>query len=641
MNRPAPWRSIMTGVVDRRPFKVGEATVDPVSRDVSWRGGEERLQPQTLKVLLALVSHRGEVVTRDELIQLCWDGRIVGDDVINRSISLLRQSAGRAGGFEIETVSRTGYRLIEAQPGRSRQRPWIAAAVRSLSPTRKWIAGIAAAVMLLVVGAVGLFGFERASRPAPDAVMLTPFDVAGNAPLARTFAAGVSADVNDALSAANVDVVDPGASGQSDKAAFVLSGRAELPGSDLHLTAELQDARDHTVLWSTSFTRPASQVQAMQEQVANNLAAVLHCALDTAHQPGGVELDRDTIKLYLKACAQQQAVDWSPNEVRDLLKQVTAREPRFALGWARLAFATVTAAWNGPPQEREAMRREARIDAQTALRLDPKSGLAYEALTDLELGHVAFAELHREFQKVLSFDPNNASVINDDGELLMRMGSLDEGLQMFRRGVALDPLSPEQAADLVRGLINDSRDSEAQATLRRTLRIWPDDNTLKIINVDYQARFGDPDTALSILNDPDARPQKVRDITLEAYRHLAEARKLGQPAQTRAFIAWLKSQVASGQLGADFAAPQMASFGDVDGAFKLALAAPSGPVDNDPEFLWEPESIGLRRDPRFIALAAKFHVADFWRATRLWPDFCSTAKWPYDCKAQENHWRRV
>src|SRR5437764_8250619 len=108
MNRPAPWLSIMASVVDRRPFKVGGATVDPGSRDARWQDGEERLQAQTLKVLVALMSRRGDVLTRDELIQLCWDGRIVGDDVINRSISLLRHFAERAGGFEIETVPRAG-----------------------------------------------------------------------------------------------------------------------------------------------------------------------------------------------------------------------------------------------------------------------------------------------------------------------------------------------------------------------------------------------------------------------------------------------------------------------------------------------------------------------------------------------------
>ena len=64
MNRPATLQSIVASVVDRRPFKVGQASVDPISRDATWNGGKERLQPQTLKVLVTLASRRGEVVTR-------------------------------------------------------------------------------------------------------------------------------------------------------------------------------------------------------------------------------------------------------------------------------------------------------------------------------------------------------------------------------------------------------------------------------------------------------------------------------------------------------------------------------------------------------------------------------------------------
>src|SRR4051794_19650396 len=96
-----------------RPFTVGHARVDPSSREAEFEGGNERLQPQHLKVLIALTQRKGSVVTRDDLVELCWDARYVGDDVIHRSISMLRQFAQRAGGFEIETIPRAGYRLLE------------------------------------------------------------------------------------------------------------------------------------------------------------------------------------------------------------------------------------------------------------------------------------------------------------------------------------------------------------------------------------------------------------------------------------------------------------------------------------------------------------------------------------------------
>jgi DNA-binding winged helix-turn-helix (wHTH) protein/Tol biopolymer transport system component len=68
-----------------------------------------------VQVLTVLVHADGAVVSRDELIQQCWGGRAVSEDSINRSIAKIRQLAvfGGSKAFEIETIARVGYRLIE------------------------------------------------------------------------------------------------------------------------------------------------------------------------------------------------------------------------------------------------------------------------------------------------------------------------------------------------------------------------------------------------------------------------------------------------------------------------------------------------------------------------------------------------
>ena len=43
--------------------------------------------------------------------------------------------------------------------------------------------------------------------------------------------------------------------------------------------------------------------------------------------------------------------------------------------------------------------------------------------------------------------------------------------------------------DLIIGLIDDSRNFEAQAMLERAVRIWPDDKSLKVLHLDFEARF--------------------------------------------------------------------------------------------------------------------------------------------------------
>ena len=109
-------------------FVLGRAWVDPEAHEFTIAGKRARMQPRPLKVLVALHDKQGRVVSRDELIDRCWNGRIIGNDVINRCISLLRSFAAESGGFEIETISGAGYRLIEN--GRRahadlRARPWL------------------------------------------------------------------------------------------------------------------------------------------------------------------------------------------------------------------------------------------------------------------------------------------------------------------------------------------------------------------------------------------------------------------------------------------------------------------------------------------------------------------------------------
>ncbi len=73
--------------------------------------------------------------------------------------------------------------------------------------------------------------------------------------------------------------------------------------------------------------------------------------------------------------------------------------------------------------------------------------------------------------------------------------------------------------------------------------------------------------------------------------------------------------------------------GFVDDAFSVA-ARYSPTASDNPDFLFEPTTEVLRRDQRFIALAAKFQLPDYWRRTGVWADFCGQPNLPYDCKKE-------
>src|ERR1700683_4597588 len=97
-------------------FALGAIEVHPSLRELAGNGWGETIDRRVMQVLVALARANGKVVSRDDLIESCWDGVIVGDEAINRCIRRLRKAAEASGNaFSIETLSRVGYRLKTAE----------------------------------------------------------------------------------------------------------------------------------------------------------------------------------------------------------------------------------------------------------------------------------------------------------------------------------------------------------------------------------------------------------------------------------------------------------------------------------------------------------------------------------------------
>lgn len=93
-------------------FTLGDMQVRPSTLEVVSGERREVLEPRVMQVLVALYLARRNVVSRDDLISQCWEGRIVSDDAVNRTIGKLRRLSERGTSFTIETIPRVGYRLV-------------------------------------------------------------------------------------------------------------------------------------------------------------------------------------------------------------------------------------------------------------------------------------------------------------------------------------------------------------------------------------------------------------------------------------------------------------------------------------------------------------------------------------------------
>lgn len=106
------------------PIRIGPVRIVPALRQLGCGSARATLEPRVMQALVVLAQAKGEVVSRDELVLRCWDGVIVGDNAINRVISLLRTAAAETcgGAFRVETIKKVGYRLVEGD-GETRDLP--------------------------------------------------------------------------------------------------------------------------------------------------------------------------------------------------------------------------------------------------------------------------------------------------------------------------------------------------------------------------------------------------------------------------------------------------------------------------------------------------------------------------------------
>jgi len=108
-------RAIVRRGSHARPVRlqVGDLTLDPATRTVARGETPVRLSPKGFALLEFLMRRRGEVLTRDTLLEHAWDAEYDGaSNVVDVYVRYLRDKVDRPFGRQsIETVWGVGYRL--------------------------------------------------------------------------------------------------------------------------------------------------------------------------------------------------------------------------------------------------------------------------------------------------------------------------------------------------------------------------------------------------------------------------------------------------------------------------------------------------------------------------------------------------
>ncbi|TPG39773.1 hypothetical protein EAH79_13830 [Sphingomonas koreensis] len=608
--------------------RLGRLVLNPAIREIRRDdGAEEVIEPRMMQVLLALAEARSEIVRREDLTERCWEGRIVGEDAINRVLSRLRRVAEGIGegSFRIETITKVGYRLVELGdraggiPGASssswpsRQAGLLQRASPDKSRRTKRLA--IAATLFLMVGAAGWWFV----RPAPAHSMMVR--LAGFQPLSAGLPATVHEAVGAEITAAfNADgvvgVSTASAPAQGEAPAYALGGTIYRVGDSIRVITRFTNERTGAILWSDSIDYAADQASKVPRKIAVDAGIVIRCGLfgaSTYHK----SLPDAVFSNYLQYCQEYWA--YGGSKTLRFAQLVVAAAPDFSWGWSAVGNGYMQASWTESDSRRaEEMRAAGRQAEDKALALDRTNSEA--------LGHKAYlidphdwVSQETLFKSAITAKPLDCGCEHFGyGLRLDSVGRLGDAVQQFIAATDMLALWSNSQLALANALVATGRIEEAGPHFAAAIDTSKDPNFDKWIAVTEGTETGDYAAAISALRNPQFQiPEEARAGLLSGYEALASGSAQTKTKAIHALIALPKDKQS------ETVATMLAALGANQEALEVA--------SQSPWLFWRRSMRGVLSESRFPTVASKLGLMTYWKTTRIKPDICSAKSPPPFC----------
>jgi TolB-like protein len=279
-----------------------------------------RLEPQAFDLLTYLLRHRDRVVSRDELIQAIWGGRVVTDAALSTRINVVRRAIGDDGKTQrlIRTLSRKGIRFIGEVTETFEQNRCISA------------------------GRTRFLGIDRSDAPS---ITVLPFAAITDDRDSEIVAAGVAEEIatvliriprllvvaQDSWSSHTSHASDMRSVGQELGIRYIVVGSVRRNRDRLRIAVQLIDAGTRAYLWAERFEGELRDAFQLQDTAATTLASAIEpklAAMEARHVPRGPLSDLTIGDLYLQglqACYAYNAV--SLLRAPELLDHAVERDP--------------------------------------------------------------------------------------------------------------------------------------------------------------------------------------------------------------------------------------------------------------------------------------------------------------------------
>lgn len=619
-----------------RKARFGPYELDFRAGELLKNGRRIRVQDQPLQVLVMLLEHPGEAVTREEVHRKLWptDTFVDFDHGLNNAINRLRDALNDSAEVPrfIETLPRRGYRFVasvEILPAAAS--PEAAPVISTASPgpssvtsANRYIYRLTAtaALVLMVVFAWKLAESRRAASasapPTIHSIAVLPLVNLSGDPSQEYFADGMTEEVTTNLARIHsLRVISrttmmryrnnqksiPQIVRELNVDA-VIEGSVVRSGGKVRITTQLIDARRDAHLWAQSYERQVDDILEVQDSIALDIASQVRANLSprereyfAAHAP----IRPNAYDDYLRG--RNELTKQNPDSIKrgtEYFQRSIDDDPQYARAYAGLADAYSLLANYQALMPVEAFPK-AKTAAMKALELDPDSPEAHGALA-LVKHHFEWdwAGAQAEYKRAIELQPNLATAHHRYAWFLSDLGRHDEALQEIRLAQELDPSSIVVQSNLGRVLYHTRRYDESIDVLRKAAATDPNRLYTHIfLGLAYDAKGMCPEAASEF--QLAAGLTGGREGTGAAHMYAT----CHKPQKARRVLVILAGSSSDPIQDWFFVAGIYAALGDKDRAFEWLDKA----VQNRDFFLTEMQSHPymdpLRSDPRFREMIRK------------------------------------
>jgi TolB-like protein/Flp pilus assembly protein TadD len=405
-------------------FHFSDFELDAKAYDLRQRGQSIRLERRPMDLLLLLLEHRGELVSREAILERLW-GKDVFVDVdlgVNTAIRKIRQALHddhRSPKF-VETVAGRGYRFIAPvrvdEPPTSESRRRVTLAVLPFAnlggdPEREYLAD---GLTEEAIAAIGLID--------PDKLA-----VIGRTSINRYKATSKSlAEIGAELNAA-----------------YLLEGSVRAEGERLRITARLIATSDQSQMWSASYDSEPRSILSLQRELSAAIAQQIRLRLLPERMSALATRQTDNPQAYdfylrgryywnqLTPATNRRAVEY--------YRRATELDPGYALAWSGLADAYSSSPINGDVEPKQVWKL-----AQDAAAQAVRAGDLAESQTSLGILNLFlnwnWSTAEAAFRRATELDDNYPLGSRMLGVVLSHLGRHEEAMCAMRHARELDPL---------------------------------------------------------------------------------------------------------------------------------------------------------------------------------------------------------